>query len=156
MFWDNVEISVSAGDGGNGLVSFRRARGEAKGGPDGGDGGNGGSVIIVADGGVSTLAAFARKKEFAAKSGQPGGKSRKHGKSAPDLELKVPVGTIVYEAVAGSAASGRATMTPGSRHCAPAGRSLPTAAARRWPWRSVSFAIRVARGAGPSAPMPMA
>lgn len=96
MFWDNVEISVSAGNGGNGLTSFRRERGEAKGGPDGGDGGDGGSVTIVADSGETTLGAFARRKEFAAKSGQPGGKTKKHGKSADDLQLTVPVGTIVY------------------------------------------------------------
>jgi GTP-binding protein len=97
MFWDNVEISATAGNGGNGLTSFRRERGEAKGGPDGGDGGDGGSVVIVADGGETTLGAYARKKTFAAKSGQPGGKTKKHGKSADDLRLKVPVGTIVYD-----------------------------------------------------------
>lgn len=110
MFWDNVEIRVTAGNGGNGLTSFRRERGEAKGGPDGGDGGAGGSVVIVASSGETTLGAYARKKEFAAKSGQPGGKTKKHGKSADDLRLTVPVGTVVYEgarAVADLAATGQ-------------------------------------------------
>ncbi|MSU76391.1 GTPase ObgE [Patescibacteria group bacterium] len=97
MFWDNVDISVTAGNGGNGLVSFRRERGEAMGGPDGGDGGDGGSVVIVASGDENTLANYARKKEFKAVSGKPGGKGRKHGKSADNLQLKVPIGTVVYE-----------------------------------------------------------
>lgn len=96
MFWDTVEISVTAGNGGNGLVSFRRERGESRGGPNGGDGGNGGSVVVVAGTGETTLGAFARQKEFAATSGQPGGKSKKHGQTADDLRLTVPVGTIIY------------------------------------------------------------
>ncbi len=103
MFWDNVEISVAAGRGGNGLVSFRRERGEARGGPDGGDGGDGGSVVVTASTGETTLGAFARRKDFAAKSGQPGGKTRKHGQTADDLRLTVPVGTIVYLAGPGRA-----------------------------------------------------
>lgn len=98
MFWDNVEISVRAGRGGDGLVSFRTARGESKGGPDGGDGGRGGSVILLADRNLNTLADYARQRSFVAASGQPGGKQRRAGKSAEDLILKVPVGTLAYEA----------------------------------------------------------
>src|SRR5688572_8778480 len=97
MFWDNVDITVKAGRGGDGHVSFRTARGESKGGPDGGDGGRGGSVVVVADRNLNTLADFARQKIFAAPSGEPGTKAKKHGKSGDDLELHVPVGTAVYE-----------------------------------------------------------
>lgn len=97
MFWDNVEIEVAAGRGGDGLVSFRRERAEAKGGPDGGDGGNGGNVIVVADTSINTLADYARQKMFKADSGQPGGRAKRHGKSAEGLYLAVPVGTAIFE-----------------------------------------------------------
>ena len=96
-FWDHVAVRVKAGAGGNGLVSFRREWGEAKGGPDGGDGGTGGSIVLVADPGVNTLAEFGRKKQFQAKGGAAGGKGKRHGKSADDLVLKVPLGTIARE-----------------------------------------------------------
>ncbi len=96
MFWDNVEIEVKAGAGGAGMVSFRTELREAKGGPDGGDGGNGGSVTVRADHNLNTLVDYARRRTFAADSGRPGGKSRRHGATADDLELKVPVGTLVY------------------------------------------------------------
>ncbi len=97
MFWDSVEIEVTAGRGGDGRVSFRTARGEAKGGPDGGDGGNGGSVILIADRNLSTLSSFARRKVFTADSGQSGSVSRRHGKNGDDLLLHVPVGTLIRE-----------------------------------------------------------
>ncbi|MEX2043545.1 MAG: GTPase ObgE [Patescibacteria group bacterium] len=118
-FWDHVEVSVRAGDGGNGLVSFRRALGEARGGPDGGDGGDGGSVVLAADSGVNTLAEFGRKRRFAAKPGTPGGKGKRHGKSAAGLVLRVPIGTVVREgdgAVADLTESAeRATVARGGR-----------------------------------------
>lgn len=97
MFWDSLEIQVKAGNGGNGIVSFRTEYGEAKGGPDGGDGGRGGSVFVVASESVNTLAEYARKPERKAESGKPGGKAKRHGKSAENLVLTVPVGTMVYE-----------------------------------------------------------
>lgn len=97
MFWDNVEISVKAGKGGDGLVSFRHERGQSLGGPDGGDGGDGGSVVIEADSSFNTLADYARQREFAAKNGSGGGKANRHGKTADDLILKVPVGTLAFE-----------------------------------------------------------
>jgi GTP-binding protein len=93
-FVDKVEIKVKAGDGGNGKLSFRREKFIAKGGPDGGDGGHGGDIILQASRNQNTLAAFRHKKEYQAEHGSPGGKSRKHGKSAKPLILKVPVGTI--------------------------------------------------------------
>lgn len=97
MFWDSVEITVRAGDGGNGAVSFRTSRGESRGGPDGGDGGDGGSVVLRADPALNTLVDYARQRAFSAPSGKPGEKGRRHGKSAEELELRVPVGTTVYE-----------------------------------------------------------
>lgn len=98
MFWDSVEIEVKAGRGGDGAVSFRTALGESKGGPDGGDGGEGGSVIVRADRNLNTLADYARQKTYAAIAGEPGRKTKRHGKSAEDLVLPVPVGTQVVEA----------------------------------------------------------
>lgn len=95
MFWDSVEIEVKAGKGGDGHVSFRTALGEAKGGPDGGDGGDGGSIVITADRNFTTLADYARQKIYQAPRGEPGRKGKRHGKSADDLVLKVPVGTQV-------------------------------------------------------------
>ncbi len=98
MFWDSVEIEVVAGAGGDGRVSFRTAKGEAKGGPDGGDGGDGGSVVVQADRNLNTLADYARQKVFQAAAGEMGKKGKGHGKSADDLILRVPVGTLVREA----------------------------------------------------------
>ena len=95
MFIDFARITVKAGQGGSGCCSFRREKYVPKGGPDGGDGGNGGSIILVADRNVSTLIDFKYKPVFKAKRGQHGMGSAKHGKSAPDLEIRVPVGTLV-------------------------------------------------------------
>ncbi|HVS58193.1 MAG TPA: GTPase ObgE [Candidatus Saccharimonadales bacterium] len=93
-FIDKVQVDVRAGNGGNGALSFRHEKFIAKGGPDGGDGGNGGDVVLEASNNQNTLAAFRYQKEVVAEHGQPGGKRRKHGKSAPDLIVKVPVGTV--------------------------------------------------------------
>ena len=92
-FVDKVTISMVAGSGGNGKLSFRHEKFIDKGGPDGGDGGNGGDVVLVASRNQNTLAAFRYQKEIKAQDGQPGGKTRKHGRSAPDLLVAVPVGT---------------------------------------------------------------
>ena len=93
-FIDKVEVKVVAGDGGNGRVSFRREKFIARGGPNGGDGGDGGDVILVADRNQNTLAQFRFQKELHAKSGEAGDKQRKHGRGAPDLVIKVPIGTM--------------------------------------------------------------
>ncbi|HVV26313.1 MAG TPA: GTPase ObgE [Candidatus Saccharimonadales bacterium] len=93
-FVDTVTIRAIAGKGGNGKLSFRREKFIAKGGPDGGDGGDGGDVVLLASKDVNTLAAFRHQKELKAEDGQPGGSSRKHGRSAPDLMVVVPVGTM--------------------------------------------------------------
>jgi GTP-binding protein len=97
MFVDRVEIEVVAGNGGNGCVSFRREKYVPLGGPDGGDGGDGGSVILRAQPGVDSLAALAHRKHWRAGHGQSGGSSDCHGRSAEDLVLLVPPGTVVID-----------------------------------------------------------
>lgn len=101
MFVDIANIHIKAGDGGNGKVSFHREKYVAAGGPDGGDGGHGGNVVFVADSNLSTLADFRYKRKYIAQAGQPGGASRCNGKSAPDLVLSVPKGTLVKDAETG-------------------------------------------------------
>lgn len=96
-FIDRVDIVVQAGNGGNGAVSFRHEKFIDKGGPDGGDGGRGGDVIFEASRNENTLAAFRYKKELIAQSGQPGSKRRKRGKSADNMIVHVPVGTLVTD-----------------------------------------------------------
>ena len=97
MFVDRIELYVKGGDGGRGLVSFRREKYVPKGGPDGGDGGDGGSVIVRAVANADNLAPLTQKKHWKAKSGEPGGTSNCHGKSSPDLVIPVPPGTIVRD-----------------------------------------------------------
>jgi GTP-binding protein len=93
-FVDKVTVSVVAGKGGNGKLSFRREKFISKGGPDGGDGGKGGDVVLLGSRNQNTLAAFRYQKEVRADPGQPGSTSRKHGRSGKDLIVAVPVGTI--------------------------------------------------------------
>ena len=98
MFVDQVEIHVEAGKGGDGCVSFRREKYVPRGGPDGGDGGNGGSVIVVAQPGVDSLAALVHRKHWRAAAGQPGRGAQCHGASSDDLVIHVPPGTILSDA----------------------------------------------------------
>jgi GTP-binding protein len=95
MFVDSAPVIVKAGDGGNGIVSFRRERAIAKGGPDGGDGGDGGDVVLVASFNQNTLANFRFNKLLSAESGSNGANQKQHGKSGANLEVPVPVGTQV-------------------------------------------------------------
>jgi GTPase len=95
MFVDRVEVKIKAGDGGNGALSFRHEKFIDKGGPDGGDGGNGGDVILRASNNQNTLANFRYQKLLKAGDGQPGTERKKHGKSAEDLVVLLPVGTQV-------------------------------------------------------------
>ncbi len=95
MFVDKVKVSVRAGDGGDGAVSFRHEKFIDKGGPDGGDGGDGGDVVFEASLSQNTLASFRFQKQIVAESGQAGAKRKKHGRSGKDLIVKVPVGTVV-------------------------------------------------------------
>jgi GTPase len=97
MFVDEVDIRVLAGSGGGGCLSFRREKFVPRGGPDGGDGGSGGSVYIVATPTKNTLVDFRFHPEFKARRGQHGQGSNKTGQTADDLEIGVPVGTLVFE-----------------------------------------------------------
>jgi GTP-binding protein len=92
---DRAEIVVRSGDGGRGVVSFRHEKFVPFGGPDGGDGGDGGNIVIVADGAVTSLKAFRRKRYYKAARGRDGAGQKKHGKKREDLVLAVPVGTVV-------------------------------------------------------------
>lgn len=96
-FIDKADVLVQAGDGGNGRVSFRHEKFIDRGGPDGGDGGDGGNVVFRASRNENTLAVFRFKKELVAASGNPGDKRRKHGRSAENLFVSVPVGTVVTD-----------------------------------------------------------
>lgn len=97
-FVDEAEITVHAGNGGHGALSFRREKYIPRGGPDGGDGGRGGSVYLIATHGLNTLADFRFVRHYQAKGGQTGGGKLKSGQGGDDLVVNVPVGTIVYDA----------------------------------------------------------
>lgn len=97
MFVDRVTIEVEAGRGGNGCVSFRREKYVPRGGPDGGDGGDGGSIILVAEAGVDSLSALAHRKRWRAERGEHGRGANCHGRSAADLVIRVPPGTVVVD-----------------------------------------------------------
>lgn len=96
-FVDEASIRVQAGNGGNGALSFRREKYVERGGPDGGDGGHGGSVWLVADSAMNTLADFRVARKFRADSGQPGAGRNKTGRSGEDLDVRVPCGTVVRD-----------------------------------------------------------
>ena len=101
MFLDYVKIFIKAGNGGDGKISFHREKFVPNGGPDGGDGGKGGDVIFVADKGINTLIDFRFQKFYRAEDGGDGENKNKTGRSAPDLEIKVPVGTVVRDTESG-------------------------------------------------------
>jgi len=94
---DKVEIAVKAGNGGDGIVSFRREKFVPYGGPDGGDGGDGGSISIQADRNVTSLRLFKHKRLFRAGSGENGRGKKMHGRNGEDLVISVPVGTMVLD-----------------------------------------------------------
>jgi GTPase len=97
MFADKVDITVKAGKGGDGKLSFRHEKFRAKGGPDGGDGGRGGSIILAAHHNTNTLSKYRTRRSIEAEDGRPGGDNRKAGKSGQDIVLPVPLGTLVRE-----------------------------------------------------------
>lgn len=101
MFVDKVEISIKAGNGGNGAVTFHREKYVNAGGPDGGDGGKGSDIVFVADDNLSTLIDFRYKKKYIAPDGEPGGAKRCSGKSMEPTVIRVPRGTIVKDAHTG-------------------------------------------------------
>ncbi|WP_263769005.1 Obg family GTPase CgtA [Propionivibrio soli] len=96
-FIDEAKIHVAAGDGGNGVASFRREKYEPEGGPDGGDGGRGGSVYAVADRNLNTLIEFRYTRKYLAQRGENGASSDRYGKGGKDIVLHVPVGTVITD-----------------------------------------------------------
>ena len=96
-FIDEVSIDIKAGDGGNGLASFRRLKNIPKGGPDGGDGGNGGSIIFRSVNNINTLSKFRFQRKFEAENGKRGGSQNKTGSDGKDLVIEVPCGTLLYD-----------------------------------------------------------
>ena len=136
MFIDRVTISIKAGDGGNGCVSFHREKYISHGGPDGGDGGNGGSVVFEIDEGINTLLNYRYHKKFTAKNGGDGMPGKFHGASAEDLVLKVPNGTVIRDAETGAVIQDMSDCPPfvclaggkggwGNRHFATPTRQIP-------------------------------
>ena len=103
MFVDKATITVKGGDGGNGCCSFHREKFIPRGGPDGGDGGGGGNVILEAAESEQSLAALIYNRRYAARNGPPGKGANMHGRKAPDVILKVPVGTVVTDSRTGEA-----------------------------------------------------
>ncbi|MBR5552806.1 MAG: Obg family GTPase CgtA, partial [Clostridia bacterium] len=101
MIFDKVTIYIKAGDGGNGCVSFHREKFVSHGGPDGGDGGKGGDVIFTIDEGKNTLLDFKYRRKFIAPNGEAGKNSKFRGKSADDLIIPLPPGTIIKDAKSG-------------------------------------------------------
>ncbi|MDR0361577.1 MAG: GTPase ObgE [Planctomycetota bacterium] len=96
-FVDETTVAVRSGKGGDGAVAFRRERNMPLGGPTGGDGGDGGSVTFAADRNADTLLPLARTQIYAARSGEPGKGNNRHGASAENIIVKVPVGTVFFE-----------------------------------------------------------
>jgi GTP-binding protein len=101
MFVDEAKISVKGGDGGNGCMAFRREKYVPRGGPSGGDGGNGGDVYLEANPNDNTLLRYRYNREFRGERGRHGEGSDCHGRSGQDIVLKVPVGTVVFNADSG-------------------------------------------------------
>ena len=144
MFVDKAKISIKAGDGGNGAVSFHREKFVAAGGPDGGDGGRGGDVIFQADTNMSSLIGFRYKKKYAAENGQNGSGARCSGKTGESLVIKVPKGTVVREAETGRVLADLSGDEPvvvarggkggwGNQHFATATRQIPRFARPGYP-----------------------
>ncbi|MBE6769643.1 MAG: GTPase ObgE [Ruminococcaceae bacterium] len=136
MFVDVARIHLKAGNGGNGAVSFHREKYVAAGGPDGGDGGRGGNVVFKVDDNLSTLADFRYKRKYVAENGENGGTSRCTGKSAPDLVISVPRGTVVKDYETGRIIADLSDDEPviiakggnggwGNQHFATATRQIP-------------------------------
>jgi GTPase len=100
-FVDEAVIEVHAGKGGDGVASFRREKFVPRGGPDGGDGGRGGSIYVVADRNINTLIDYRYARIHRAKNGEKGMGSDCYGRSAPDIELRVPVGTVITDVESG-------------------------------------------------------
>jgi len=102
MFYDHAKIFIKGGDGGNGIVAFRREKYVPEGGPSGGDGGRGGDVIFITDTGLRTLVDFKYKRHYKADRGEHGQSKNCHGKGGEDLIVRVPLGTVVKDEQTGA------------------------------------------------------
>lgn len=154
MFVDIATIHLKAGNGGNGAVSFHREKYVAAGGPDGGDGGRGGNIVFSVDDNLSTLADFRYKRKYTAQSGQNGGASRCTGKSAPDLVISVPRGTLVKDAETGRIIADLSSKEPvviakggnggwGNIHFATATRQIPRFAKNGTPGEELDVTLEL-------------
>ena len=112
MIVDKVKITIKAGNGGNGAVSFRREKYVAAGGPDGGDGGKGGDILFQADKDLRTLVDFRFTHKFVAGNGENGGRRNMAGKDGEDLIIKVPEGTVVIDEQSGRVVADLHSGTP--------------------------------------------
>ena len=154
MFVDYAKIILKAGDGGNGAVSFHREKYIAAGGPDGGDGGRGGNILLQADDHLSTLADFRYKRKYAAQNGENGRGARCSGKSASDLVIRVPRGTLVKDAESGRIIADVSDDEPvliakggkggwGNTHFATATRQVPRFAKSGAPGESLEVTLEL-------------
>ncbi len=153
MFHDRARISVQAGRGGDGGLSFRREKFVPKGGPDGGDGGRGGDVLLSADPDLRDLSSLGSKRVFKGGRGEPGRGSGKHGADGADIELQVPVGTQVFtedQIVADLAAPGARVAVArggsggrGNRHFATQTRQTPRFAETGLPGEEAELELRL-------------
>ncbi len=154
MFVDIAKIHLKAGNGGDGAVSFHREKYVAAGGPDGGDGGRGGDIIFKADSNLSTLADFRYKRKYTAEAGQKGGAGRCTGKSAPNLIISVPVGTLVKDAETGRIIADISDEEPvtvakggnggwGNQHFATATRQVPRFAKKGNPGEELDVTLEL-------------
>ncbi len=154
MFVDTAKIRVKAGKGGNGAVSFHQEKFVNAGGPDGGDGGRGGNVVFVGDTNVSSLIDFKYKKNYVAEDGKPGFAKRCTGKSAPDLIIKVPVGTLVKDAETGRIVADVSDKEPhivarggkggwGNSHFATPTRQIPRFAKPGYPGEELELTLEL-------------
>ena len=154
MFVDQARISIKAGDGGDGAVSFHREKYVAAGGPDGGDGGKGGDVVFQVDDNFSTLIDFRYKRKYVAQRGENGGARNCTGKSAPHLVIRVPRGTVVRETKTGRIMADLSTDEPqilakggrggkGNIHFATSTRQIPRFAKPGFPGEAFDVTLEL-------------
>jgi GTP-binding protein len=112
VFVDVAKISIKAGNGGDGKVSFHREKYVAAGGPDGGDGGKGGDIVFVVDNNMSTLMDFSYKRKYVASDGQNGQQKKSFGKDGEDLIIRVPMGTLIKDSQSGKLIKDMSDLKP--------------------------------------------
>ena len=154
MFVDQATIRIKAGNGGDGAVSFHREKYVAAGCPDGGDGSTGGNVVFVVDDGMSSLIDFRYKRKFVAENGENGRGKRCSGKSAPDLVIKVPRGTLIREKETGRIMADMSDDEPhilahggrggkGNQHFATSTRQIPRFAKPGFPGEAFEISMEL-------------